>query len=288
MNILILGITGKIGKLVFKLLPKEKNLQFFFTHRDIKPKFLNRENVFKCDLGCSAQVELFSRSLEGRIDVVISMTGIKATNVKDYNQNIKLAHSIDKLTTGLGAKKLIYFSSSAVYGKGQSHIENGQTKPIGYYGLSKKKSEDILLKKSIGKYCLNILRVANVAGADALLSQMRFNRKIVESIKIEVFRNDRGAIRNYIDPVTLVEILIALSKTRKKIPHLLNVGSLKPVDMKELVRVSVFDWIAVSPEISSTQKITINSKKLADLFPQISLDLSAESIVRRLKALEFI
>ena len=80
------------------------------------------------------------------------MTGRKAINVEDYNETIKLAHSIDQLTTGIGAKKLIYLSSSAVYGKGQRHTENGQTRPIGYYGLSKKKSEDILLKKSIGKY----------------------------------------------------------------------------------------------------------------------------------------
>ena len=125
-----------------------------------------------------------------------------------------------------GIPRVLLASSSAVYGfsRDADWDEGDPTEPPSPYGQSK-----LAMERACAGPGVTMLRIGNVAGADALLTNPR------RPLLLDRFPNGAGPLRNYIGPQTLARVLIALAKAHA-LPPILNLAAPRPVDMADLAR----------------------------------------------------
>ena len=139
-NIFLTGSNGYLGSIIKKkfkkkfniiISQKDQNLKKFDNHAILHLAALNKNSCEK------------NKSLAYKINVTNTRKLINFS--KKYN-----------------FKKIIFFSSIHVYGKQKSKIKENQIlKPKNYYGITKKKSEEMLLNISRNTNII-ILRISNV------------------------------------------------------------------------------------------------------------------------------
>lgn len=144
-RILILGHSGFIG---MHLMNKFKT-----TYSSLEIIGLSYPEIDLTNKNCiSTLSNLFTKNT-----VVIICSCLKKNagdNITNYNKNIQMIINICYALNKNPVKRILYFSSTAVYGEEIHNIditENTQIDPTSYYGLAKYSSE-VLIKKSISQY----------------------------------------------------------------------------------------------------------------------------------------
>ena len=176
-NLLITGGLGLIGKSLIKILLKDFNLRILDTspqikrHKNYVKKFHKNEIKF---ISCNILNENKLNKIFNNIDIVIhlaAMLGVKNTEShKDlcWRINATATHYIVNACIKNNIKKLIFSSSSEVYGEQQTTKKISERSPLlghNIYALSKISAENFIqtkLKKSKTKY--TILRLFNTYG----------------------------------------------------------------------------------------------------------------------------
>ena len=145
MRILITGENGFIGKNIFNYLHGLK-------HTVVGTDFENDVRFLKSvDIGISPDVVIHCAAQTG---VVKSMKEPLIDATTNIMGTINLLNTFPK-------SKFIYLSTSAVYGEGVEHKEDGKTNPMSAYAVSKLAGE-FYIKLFAKNYI--ILRLANVVG----------------------------------------------------------------------------------------------------------------------------
>ncbi len=168
--------------------------------------------------------------------VILDLSGVTHGDVQ---QNPRLANALALAALGLGAP-VIYASSASVYPGGSVDMtETTPLAPASAYGQSKWAAETALRRHLPDAV---ILRIGNIAGADAILGPRAAGHAIVLD---PVPDGARGPVRSYIGPQVLAQALSALCQTAcrdQSLPLVMNLCQPGPVAMADLLDGAGLCW----------------------------------------------
>jgi len=140
MHLIIIGHSGFIGSELSKFYKRKKNLKKITLVSSDKVNLTSKKSI------------KYLQGIYSKNTVVIFCAGIKrqlGDNIDIFNKNLLIITNFAK-SLNSNIKKIIFFSSAAVYGEDTYRSlrinENTSVDPTSYYGLSKYNSE-IILKK---------------------------------------------------------------------------------------------------------------------------------------------
>ena len=174
--------------------------------------FLNKNNIStKCSVGDLSNKEIWRKNLDQKIDTIFHLAATEGKN-KDISMNSNSVLSLLEVCVEKNIKpKIIYASSTNVFGLTNKRVVNENTKssPLSEYSTQKFLGENYLKQFNI-KYDIPsiTLRLPNVYGPSSMKKNFNksvINRVIRESLKkkdLKLF-NNRNCFRDflYIDDV---------------------------------------------------------------------------------------
>lgn len=176
--------------------------------------------------------------------VVLHLAG--STGGTDPALNTALVPPLLAACRANAVRHLLFASTAAVYAPGPLPArETDPPAPANAYGRAKAEAESLLAGAAPG---LTILRIGNVAGADALLGP----RADEGPIRLDpVTGNGHGPIRSWIGPLSLARCLAELILRTDSLPAVLNVAAEPPLGMADLLRASdrVWSWGPPNPAV---------------------------------------
>ena len=249
MKIFITGGNGLIGKKVVNILDRAGHKIFSF---DKIKKLKNTNNVtyFKGDI--LKEKDLNKIFKNNKFDIVVHLAanlGVKKTEINSYdclNVNIQGTKNILKACVKNKIKKIIFASSSEVYGNGNKKpiVEGSELMPKSSYGVSKVAGESYV-KAFYEKYKLkyNIIRFFNVYGPDQrddfVISRFKKNIENNKPIKIYGTGNQIRSFCHVDDAAKAVSLVIRKGKKNQ----IYNIGNdnepTKIIDLaKKMIKIS--------------------------------------------------
>ena len=254
MKILITGCAGFIGFHLTKKLMNDKKLEIFGIdtidpYYDVKLKYKRLNilkknlnfNFFKLDI--SNKNKLLTNFKKNKYDIVINLAaqaGVRfsITNPENYlKSNVIGFFNILECSKIFKIKKLIYASSSSVYGDNKDFPlkESASTdSPLSFYAATKKTNE-VFAHAYSNTYNLQTigLRFFTVYGPYGRpdMSLFKFVDNIYNNKKIDLFNNGKH-VRDFTyveDVVDAISKLIYKKLNFKKIPYIVfNIASSAP------------------------------------------------------------
>ena len=182
----------------------------------------------------------------GRVDVVICLAGVIAGDAAALRVNTDLALAAVRQGARCGAARVFVASSAAVYGRGGAGLaEDGPVVPVSSYGQAKRAME--LAALAAGDEAgvpVTVLRIGNVAGADALLGALDGGPVVLDR-----FADGQGPRRSYIGPGGFAAAMAGLARAAGagcSVPVCLNLALPGAVAMADLLQAAgvAFDWRA--------------------------------------------
>ncbi len=152
MKIAVTGASGFLGSWLCKILDVPKDMQFDLPDGDIR-----KNDVLKWIVSADTIIHLAAISGVGDCE-----RNSEKANEINYEATIELAEAARKSRV----KKIVFASSSSVYGEANDyHInEQHETIPRGVYGATKLKAERYLSKLTSDSFRIIILRKSNLYG----------------------------------------------------------------------------------------------------------------------------
>ncbi|AXQ94974.1 SDR family oxidoreductase [Cereibacter azotoformans] len=255
-RLLVLGSTGRIGCLLRRAWQEPPE--------GLSPVWHGR--------GASSDLawDMLSEAWPGgRADIVLTLAGVtsRAGRLED---NGALGMAGCRAAEAAGARHVFLLSSGAVYGSARSEdlSEEDEPRPDTPYGEAKLTMERAALEwRGPGRPGLTILRLGNVAGADALLGPRRAPGEI---IVLDPVPGAGGPVRTYIGPVSLADVLARLARLAiggAPLPEVLNLGAAPPVDMADLLEAAGLAWRWDPPRDGVIPRVSLALGRLAALCP---------------------
>lgn len=212
-----------------------------------------------------------------RCGTVLCLSGVINGTVLDLQCNLDLAEAALRIGMASGARRVFLTSTAAVYGRAQSPLsEDTRPQPLSDYGRAKAEMEDAALRlASQMNLQVTILRIGNVAGADALLGQPEG-----APIMLDRFADGHGPRRSYIGPRDLAAVMAALlarGAAGRDLPAILNLSLPGVVAMADLLHEAgrSFAWKPASE--TALPVVALDTTRLAQFVPLP--ELSATRIV---------
>lgn len=182
----------------------------------------------------------------------------------DFERNPLLASKVADLAHAYG-HRLLYVSSASVYPGGREAMTEDQAPaPLSAYGRSKVAAE--VTVRAIATQS-TILRVGNIAGADALLGGNAGGNLVRLD---QSASGSRGPVRSYIGPHVLAEVLAGLCTKALIGPDLapiLNLAQPGPVAMADLLDAAGFDWSFRERREDVIDKVALSLDRLMAILP---------------------
>lgn len=185
---------------------------------------------------------------DGRGGTILNLAGV--TGQGPLEDNVTTAAAAIAEGACRGARVLL-MSSAAVYGAGD-FTEDAIPAPTNAYGASKLAMEGLA-------GAATILRLGNVAGADALLS-----RAGAEVVLDPV--PGGGPVRSYIGPITLARVLATLAHA-ESLPRILNIASPPPVAMGALLDAAGIAWRSGPERAGVVPRVGLDVTRLSSILP---------------------
>lgn len=255
---LLVGASGRVGRLVragWRIAP---------PHADMIPQF---RACGDCGLrwspldGPGALADWCAA--HGRIDAMIVLAGIvPARKDADLADDARITEACLSAADATGVPHCLVASSSSVYGPGDGTPlrEDDDLRPVSNYGRAKIATEAACLRWRQRGLAVTVLRIGNVAGADALLGQdrVRDGREVV----LDRFPGGGGPVRSYIDPVTLSSVFGTLA-VADRLPPVLNVAAPGEVPMSDLLDAAALPWRWQPAPSGALQRLVLDCGRLA-------------------------
>lgn len=182
----------------------------------------------------------------------------------DVAQNVAITQAVCAAALAAQARHVFVLSTAAVYPPGPLPLdETVQPAPISPYGQSKLAAEAVARQVLGGQ--ATILRLANVAGADALLGTPR-----PEVVLDPIEGQPGGPERSYIGPRMLAQVLAELlhrAAMGADLPPLMNLALQPPVAMADLLQARGQAWRFGPPRAAAVARVVLNTDRLAALMP---------------------
>lgn len=253
-DILVLGATGKVGRLMRAHWPGE-GLQALWQGRS------------------AGAAPGWAAWAPGQplppARTVLLLSGVTSGDAAALAQNRRIGLDAAEAAIAAGADCLLLASTIAVYGHTPPEGAGEATPPDnpGPYGAAKLEMERAVAERLHGTgTALCILRLGNVAGADMLGSVVASGRRVV----LDRFADGQGPVRSYIGPGMLARTVEALARrvrTGEILPKVLNTAGQAPVAMADILTAAAlpFDWRPAGPQ--AVQRVAMDCTRLAALVP---------------------
>lgn len=311
MKILITGIAGFIGSnLLDELLRDEKNTiigidnynDFYdpnIKKNNIKHNLNNSKFIFY-NIDLLDVVSLKQIFEKNNIDGIVHLAGFGGVrpsidNPKLYiDQNIVATLNILECMKNYNVKKLVYASSSSVYGNSNESIfsENlNVSEPISPYAMTKKACEELCYTYH-KLYNLNIvaLRFFTVYGKRQRpdLAISKFTRLILEDKPIPVF-GDGTTMRDYTYIDDIVQGIISSVEYNKTSYEIINLGGGEPINLNRMISTieNVLGKKAIinrmdmqKGDVNKTIADINKAKKLLNYNPQTSFENGIKEFIK--------
>lgn len=252
---LILGIAGRVGRLIRPALPEGPEGGPWLAHR--RAPASPREIGWDLLAGPEPLLDLADRAGAPRALVVLS--GVTPATGADMSANVALAVAAMEAARRAGVGRVLLASSSAVYGgaRAEPWREDEPARPATAYGASKLAMEAAARPFRDSGLEVCALRIGNVAGADALLLNAS------GPVRLDRFAGGGGPVRSYIGPATLARVLVALCDPGLGLPPVLNLAAPRPVAMADLARAAGLDWSWTPAPAGAAEHFTLACDELA-------------------------
>lgn len=285
-RLLVVGATGRVGALVLPFW-QASSLPILLQHRKRETTLPVTQRIL-WDPSVSNSVLKNWIAQNETPNCMVIFSGVVPGSEQDLFLNSEIALSYIRAAEELSIPKVLLASTSAVYGNylDRPFSEQDETRPVTAYGKSKLEMERACISyQNSKKMEITILRIGNVAGADALLTNViaQPQRKIF----IHQDVNGSTPLRSYIGPETLAYVIAKLANFDRKLPRILNIGAPSPVEMKSLADAASVTWCAKHPEDSASQIITLDTTLLWRLIPKVKSLSEPTEMIRQLKSIEF-
>lgn len=202
---------------------------------------------------------------QGASPSMVVLAGVTPTSGVDMAANEALAEACCDAALKAGAPRVLYASTSAVYGPGSGtpFAEADTPAPINAYGRTKLVGEACLSAYRDKGLSATTLRIGNIAGTDQLLVNAgRATRNA--PVKLDRFADGAGPRRSYIGAETFARVLETLLDA-PDLPDALNVGAPTPVQMEDLLEATGTPWEWVPAPATALQDVTLDCTRLAML-----------------------
>lgn len=279
--VLLVGASGRVGRMV----------AHHWQHVSDCPSMVAQFRKQRPRHGCliwdplsGPQPLLDAVSASGSFAAMVMLAGVTPGPGKNLDLNWTLAEACLDAAARAGIPRVLLASSSAVYGAGTG-VPLGETaacNPANAYGAAKLEMEQASALWRARGMDICMLRIGNVAGADALLLNVAKSAPD-EAIEIDIFDDGHGPFRSYIGVRTLASVLQSLCRHPGSLPEILNIGAPKPISMDALADAARHPWIRRRPSGPTPQSITLDCNLLASLHDFNKLDSLPEDMVRQWK-----
>lgn len=234
MKVLITGSSGFVGRHLTEFL-SEKNIFIYALINKTKVK--KKKNVFYIKKNIKK-----IKTLPNDIDCLIHLA---VKNPEDTNgpkllkENIQITSKIFSLAKKSNIKKIIFFSSIAVYEKIKKNKINENIKlikPNTHYAISKFECEKIL-KNKFSKTSIStiIIRLPSIIGKGSRFNSIsEIKKKILKGKKI--FINNPNLNYNRVVHISnLNNFIFKILKKSQKMKITFHLGSSKPITFKKII-----------------------------------------------------
>lgn len=266
-RILVLGSSGRLGRMLRRHWC-EVGLHPIWQFREASHDMLPLDEFLIFD-------PLSGPPVSAPVDLVIGLAGI-VPGKGELSLNIDLGLAAVNCAIALNAQHVMLSSSAAVYGAStKPFCEEDTIYPLSPYGMAKLEMEDraLGLAQRHGLQA-TMLRIGNVAGADALLDQRGTCRNL------DQFASGQGPVRSYIGPQGLSAVLTSLMRcacSGISLPERLNVALRGGVGMADLCRAAGLEVTWQPAPETALETVVMDVARLADLISVA--DANAEAII---------
>lgn len=252
MKILITGGAGFLGlHLASYLYKKGCKLRLIDIQQFDKKEYNKNYSLALCDVRDRKKLDAFIKGQDMIIHAAAALPLWKKEDI--YTTNINGTRNVLALAEKHKAKRVIFVSSTAVYGIPKKHpIEEGDPRiGVGTYGESKIAAEDLCFKAIAKRQNVTILRPKTFVGTGRLgVFEILFDW-IHDGKKIPVIGNG-GNRYQLLDVDDLVEAIYLFCLANKKSYNdVFNIGSEKFGAVKEDLK-SLFDFAKSGSKIFET------------------------------------
>lgn len=233
MGIVALGAGGRLGSLLRASFPQAAA---WLTRRDVD---INDNAALRDRLAGARAVLCFAGVTQGRPEPM--------------EMNTDLALRTLDAARAVGAGRVFVFSSAAVYGRLQGlRHEDGPTAPVAPYGQAKLAMESAVIAQD---HPACVLRLGNVAGADAILGGWR------AGFTLDTLPDGTTPRRSYIGPTRLARVLSDLCDA-PDLPPLINVAAPGSVEMGALLDAADLPWQQQPADGETIAEVTLDTATL--------------------------
>lgn len=266
-KVVLLGASGQLGHMCRLMWPVADDL--ICHSRRERAGFVSFDQRFE-----SAKAREVLRGARA----VICLSGVTPRHAKQsgdaFSLNSDLALAAVRASHDAGAGRIFLVSSAAVYGRASGVlVENGDYEPVSDYGRAKLEMEHAALQVAadLGQKA-TVLRIGNVAGADAILGGWR------EGMTIDELPKGQTPSRSYIGPETLARVIHRLT-LEIDLPDILNITAPGAVEMGALLDAAALPWIPRTPSDDVIEKVELSTKRLEDYVEFSELNSTTTGLV---------
>ena len=250
MAVVVLGAGGRLGRL---LAPRWSDGVRWLSRADVD--VLDAEAVGRALAGASAG---------------LCMAGVTNGTDRSMALNVTLAQATLDAAAKAQAGRVFLFSSAAVYGaQGGLLSEQGPTAAVSDYGRAKIEMEKMA---AAHPHPATVLRLGNVAGADAILDRWR------PGFALDTFEDGTTPKRSYIGPGMLANALRALA-AQQDLPGLLNLCAPGCVEMGALLDAAGLAWARRPATDATIAEVWLDTRALEAIIEFTPADRTPAGIV---------
>jgi nucleoside-diphosphate-sugar epimerase len=268
-TLLILGASGRLGRLL-------RRVWTAAPPPGLRCVWQVRGTAGPGEIGWDPLGAAAVTSALDRADAVLCLLGVTAGPPRDLARNTPLALAALAAATALGARRCLIASTAAVYGPAEGAAEDAPLAPASAYGRAKAAMESAVMAQAAPGTA--VLRIGNVAGADALLGAVGLGR-----MTLDRFADGGGPVRSYIGPQSLAATLAALA-VAADLPTVLNVAAPRPVTMAALLEAAALSWGWRPAPPGAVQRATLDTARLQALVPLPVASATPTEMVRQWRA----
>lgn len=248
-KILVTGGTGQLG-MEFKKIKSTKKYEFFFPNsseldltngHSIKDHF--DKNDYKLVLNFAAYTNVDKAETDREKAKLMNQVGVDILSQETSSRNIGLIHtSTDYVFGGKGIGPYYYDS---------------EKKPLNFYGLSKSKGEDLVLKKNTNSLIIRLSSLFSEFGNNFVKSMMSL---IVNKKSINVVSDQKISLSYAGDISRNIEYLIELFNKNTNIDN-------NRFRILHFANKNFATWFSVAQVIYDEMRINLDNKINCELLP---------------------